>query len=69
MEKLHGIVKSWEDNKGFGFIEHPDEADLFVHFSALINMRVRSLEPGQKVSYVIAPGIRGDQAALVELEN
>ncbi|MBM7617831.1 CspA family cold shock protein [Weissella uvarum] len=69
MEKLHGTVKTWDDDKGFGFIQAPDMDDVFVHFSGLENMRVRSLPIGAAVSFVVVPGVRGPQAALVELEQ
>ncbi|WP_374111333.1 cold-shock protein [uncultured Weissella sp.] len=69
MEKLIGTVKTWEDGKGFGFIESDDMDDVFVHFSGIINTRERTLVPGQKVKFVVAPGVRGPQAALVEIED
>ncbi|RRG17363.1 cold shock domain-containing protein [Weissella viridescens] len=69
MEKLTGTVKTWEDGKGFGFIESDEMDDVFVHFSGIINQRLRTLEPGQTVRFVVAPGVRGPQAALVEIEE
>lgn len=46
-----GIVKWFNDAKGFGFIT-PDEGgeDLFAHFSAITMNGFKTLKEGQKVS-------------------
>lgn len=51
----NGIVKWFNPNKGFGFIQ-PDQggSDVFVHISALERAGMRSLDEGQKVSYELA---------------
>ena len=47
-----GIVKFYNDQKGFGFIT-PDAGgkDVFVHATALERAGMRSLSEGQKVSF------------------
>jgi CspA family cold shock protein len=47
-----GIVKFYNDQKGFGFIQ-PDDGgkDVFVHASALERAGMRGLVQGQKVSF------------------
>lgn len=60
-----GTVKWFNAEKGFGFIEVEGGEDVFVHFSAINSDGFKSLEEGQKVSFDIAQGNRGDQAANV----
>ncbi|MFT9846723.1 cold-shock protein [Aneurinibacillus sp. REN35] len=60
-----GTVKWFNAEKGFGFIERQDGDDVFVHFSAITGEGFKSLEEGQRVSFDIVQGNRGDQAANV----
>ncbi|BAU28311.1 MULTISPECIES: cold-shock protein [Aneurinibacillus] len=60
-----GTVKWFNAEKGFGFIEREDGDDVFVHFSAITGDGFKSLEEGQRVSFDITQGNRGDQAANV----
>jgi cold shock protein len=62
---LEGTVKWFNAEKGFGFIEREDGDDVFVHFSAIQGEGFKTLEEGQKVSFEIVQGNRGDQAANV----
>ena len=61
-----GVVKWFNDSKGFGFIT-PDEGgeDLFAHFSAIQSDGYRSLEEGSKVEFEVTKGPKGLQAANV----
>ena len=61
-----GIVKWFNDDKGFGFIT-PDESgkDLFVHHSAISGSGFKSLAEGAKVSYVAEDGPKGPNATQV----
>lgn len=62
-----GIVKWFNDAKGFGFIT-PDEGgeDLFAHFSAIEMKGFKSLKEGQKVSYEVVTGPKSKQAAHIK---
>ena len=61
-----GIVKWFNDAKGYGFIAADEGKDIFVHFSA-INMDGRkTLREGQQVEFEIADGPKGPQAANVQ---
>jgi cold shock protein len=62
----YGTVKWFNDAKGFGFIAPEDgSADVFVHFSAINSKGFRSLQEGQRVSYEVSTGPKGEQAAGV----
>lgn len=45
-----GIVKWFNDSKGFGFIQRNSGEDIFVHFRAIQGDGYRSLQDGQKLN-------------------
>ena len=61
-----GTIKWFSDEKGYGFVT-PDGGgkDVFVHFSALQGEGFKSLAEGQKISFDITQGPKGEQAANV----
>jgi cold shock protein len=63
-----GTVKWFNGEKGFGFIAHEGNPDVFVHFSAITGSGYRNLEEGQRVSFEVEPGKngKGPQAANVQ---
>ena len=53
--KMTGLVKWFNADKGFGFISPVDGSkDVFVHFSAIQNDNYRTLFEGQKVTFSIS---------------
>jgi len=60
-----GIVKWFNADKGFGFIEVEGGSDVFVHFSAIVGDGYKSLDEGQRVEFNIVQGNRGPQAESV----
>ena len=58
---MTGTVKWFNAEKGFGFIERENGGDVFVHFSAIQGDGFKSLEEGQKVTFDITNGPRGEQ--------
>lgn len=60
-----GTVKWFNAEKGFGFIESEEGADIFVHFSAIQGDGFKTLDEGQAVEFQIIEGERGPQAANV----
>ena len=58
-----GIVKFFNVQKGFGFIQPTDGSkDVFVHVSAVERAGISTLVEGEKVSYDVVTE-RGKQAA------
>ena len=63
-----GIVKEYDPSKGFGFITGDDKEDYFVHVSGLREyLKGRGLRAGQKVSFDVDFGMKGDKAINVKL--
>ncbi len=60
-----GIVKWFNGEKGYGFIECEDGEDVFVHFTGIQSEGFRTLEEGESVTFDIVEGNRGPQAANV----
>ncbi len=62
-----GIVKWFNDAKGFGFIK-PDEGEeeLFAHFSAIQMSGFKTLKEGQRVSFEVVQGPKGKQATNIQ---
>mgnify|MGYP001280510060 FL=1 len=64
-----GIVKEYDPRKGFGFITSNEQEDYFVHVSGLReHLKSRGLKQGQKVSFDIDFGMKGDKAVNVRLD-
>jgi len=65
-ERENGIVKWFNDAKGFGFISRESGEDVFVHFRAIQGQGFKSLKEGQKVTFTVIEGQKGLQADAVE---
>ena len=65
--KIKGIVKFFNDMKGFGFIK-PDngESDVFVHVSKLDGIGA-TLQEGQTVMFETVEGRKGLEAENLEI--
>jgi CspA family cold shock protein len=60
-----GIVKWFNDSKGFGFIQQEGGKDLFVHHSAIQGEGFKSLAEGDRVSFDVVQGQKGPAAENV----
>jgi cold shock protein len=64
-----GIVKWFNAQKGFGFIQ-PDSGapDVFVHISAVERAGLRGLSEGQKVSFELVADRRSGKSSADQLK-
>ncbi len=60
-----GIVKWFNDHKGFGFIEREDGDDVFVHHSAISGSGFKTLAEGDQVTFDVEQGAKGPSAQNV----
>ena len=65
MSNLLGVVKWFNETKGFGFIEREGEADVFVHYKDIDGEGFKTLMDGQEVEYTIEDDERGPRAKHV----
>lgn len=64
---VNGIVKWFDEKKGYGFITVEGGKDAFVHFSAIEGSGFRTLAEGQKVTLEVTQGAKGPQAEQVRV--
>lgn len=65
-----GIVKWFNGQKGFGFIQPEDgSADVFVHISAVEQAGLTGLKDGQKISYELVADRRTGKSSASRLQT
>ena len=62
---MQGVVKWFNNTKGFGFIGREDGPDVFVHYSAIVHEGYKTLNEGDTVAFEIVQGPKGPQAGNV----
>jgi len=60
-----GIVKWFNEKKGYGFIEQEEGPDIFVHHSGINATGFKTLREGEKVTFDIEEGKKGPAATNV----
>jgi len=61
----NGIVKWFDERKGYGFIEQEDGQDVFVHHSGINGSGFKSLNEGDNVTFDVEQGKKGPSAVNV----
>jgi cold shock protein len=65
VELADGVVKWFNEKKGFGFIAVDESNDVFVHYSAITMAGFKTLSEGDRVSFEIESTDRGPAARNV----
>jgi CspA family cold shock protein len=61
----NGIVKWFNERKGYGFIEQDEGPDVFVHHSGINAPGFKTLNEGDRVTFEIEEGQKGPRAINV----
>lgn len=59
---MTGVVKWFNNEKGYGFIECPNLDDIFVHYSAIKCEGYKTLTAGATVTFKLVETVKGLQA-------
>ena len=62
---MNGRVKWFNNEKGYGFIDHQTGEDIFVHYSAIKQDGYKTLSEGQLVEFDLVETPKGLQAINV----
>ncbi len=60
-----GVVKWFNERKGYGFIEQEGGPDVFVHHSGINGTGFKTLQEGDRVTFDIEQGAKGPAAVNV----
>ncbi len=61
----NGIVKWFDERKGYGFIEQEEGPDVVVHHSGINATGFKSLNDGDSVTFDVEQGQKGPSAVNV----
>lgn len=65
MAQFQGVVRWFNNAKGYGFLGSDGSPDVFVHYSSIQTDGYRSLKEGEPVEYDVIQGEKGPQADQV----
>ncbi len=61
----NGVVKWFDESKGYGFIQEENGWDVFVHYSGIISEGFKALKEGDQVTFEIQTAPKGPAAVDV----
>ncbi|HEX4156062.1 MAG TPA: cold shock domain-containing protein [Acidobacteriaceae bacterium] len=67
MGQYKGVMKWFNNARGFGFVGREDGPDIFVHYSAIKMEGYKGLKEGDEIEFDIVQGAKGPQADNVTL--
>ena len=62
---MKGIVKWFNESKGYGFITPETGKDVFAHFSEIKMEGFKTLHEGQEVEFEVVNSPKGPQASNI----
>jgi CspA family cold shock protein len=66
-QRERGIVKWFNNSKGYGFIQRDAGGDVFVHYKEIKGEGYRTLNEGDIVEFEVTQGQKGLQAENVSV--
>ena len=64
-----GVVKWFNEQNGFGFIEQDEGDDVFLHYSAISGDGFRTVFEGQRVEFDVGQSPQGPRAETVKVPD
>lgn len=65
MSQFYGVVRWFNNAKGYGFLGRAGGPDVFCHFSSIQKEGFRGLKEGERVRFDVIQGEKGPQADQV----
>lgn len=62
MAQFRGVVRWFNNVKGYGFLGRENGPDVFVHYSSIDCDGYKTLKEGEEVEYDVIQGDKGPQA-------
>ncbi|MBP7583884.1 MAG: cold-shock protein [Spirochaetes bacterium] len=61
-----GVIKWFNEKKGYGFISNEEGGDVFVHYTGIDGEGFRTLNEGDRVEFEIETSDKGPRAVKVK---
>ena len=65
MAQREGVVRWFNNAKGYGFLGCEGEKDVFVHYTSIQKDGYKGMKEGDRVTYDVIQGDKGPQADMV----
>ena len=69
MAQYRGVVRWFNNAKGFGFLGKNEGPDVFCHYSSILSEGFKALKEGDEVEFDVIEGEKGPQADQVRRVN